>query len=609
MEPYDWDTDPWNWLEQRSEYSCLRLDYSTLDQARVYQERQRPVLRLVKIEPGFAQDPLRCTLTIPNSVSLSANSPNEERENSYEAISYVWGSTDDVVPIRCRTDETELEYSYSWIDITKNCAEVFRRLRLLNKPRYVWIDAISIDQADPVDRAHYVRRMHHIYRDADRVVIVLPNYKKASGEYWAETELGAWIFTHPYFTRIWILQEVFWGRNPVVYAGSHELQWSELCEFHHSGLSEFVSLSAETTTSVEFVLAMGQSTKSTSASNKRSSLLKLYEKSKSFEATDPRDRLIALISMATDVTPPMEAILVDYTVQYDVLLERFAAVICFRSLDIMPGIERGISNSQKQIGRHAAMERCTNKIQTLMALPEWGTSNLIKTLTSHSAERCVWDVHGNDPSFRRSIMNVLREKVSVRHPWSSTKAISLCVCTVVFLVSLGVARLSGTRQYSGSQSKKMTVSKLMSVIEKSRATVYSAHSEYQARGLMRNLEQRKIEDKMTVRVVILGHEHFDLCLVPGNVNALQRRCYRALVDFSQTAGETPEAPIPLLLLIKSGRQRVLGRFYDLEPPPKEFISNCCHVPQVKHAAWKQIISVLNYDELKDIVSGWFDALL
>jgi hypothetical protein len=485
MLPYDWETDPWNWLEQRSEYSCLRVDYSLVDRDRIYGRRERPSLRLVRIEPSAAQDPLRCSLTLLNSKSLVAKGPDKEKDILYEAVSYVWGCTDDLVPVRCKTDELEVDYSYSWIAVTKNCAEVFRRLRLLNQTRYVWIDAISIDQADTADRAHYVRRMHHIYRDAERVIVVLPNYKKASGEYWAESKPGAWIFTHPYFTRIWILQEVFWGRNPVVYAGHHELQWSEVCSLYYTELKGGILLLKETQKSVELVLAMGKSTtESVSGGNKWRSLLELYQMSKSFGASDQRDKLIALISMATDVSPEMEAILVDYTVAHDVLLRRFAAVICFRSLNIMPGVERGIDNSQRHNASHDALQSCTDKIEKFMTLSTTESSDLIKTLSFRNAERYVWSIGGNGPSFRSSLSNALSEKLSFRHPLNSIRAISLCVLTMGLVVRFGIDRLEGRRRFSGSQSRKMTVSELLDTIEKTRALVYALHLDDQVRKLL-----------------------------------------------------------------------------------------------------------------------------
>ena len=481
MLPYDWEADPWNWLEQRSEHSCLRVNYSLVDGDHQYGQRRRPGLRLVRIEPGTVQDPLRCCLVLQDSNSLIVKGADEESNVPYEAVSYIWGSTDDLVPLRCKTDALEAEYSYSWIPITKNCAEVFRRLRLLNQTRYLWIDAISVDQADAADRAHYVRRMNHIYRNAERVVIILPNYKKPSGEYWAESKPGTWIFTHPYFTRIWILQEVFWGRNPVVYAGHHELQWSEVCSLYHTEPTGGISLSKETQNSVELVLAMGNSTaNSVIRGNGRRSLLELHQLSKFFEATDQRDKLIALISMATDISPQMELILVDYTVEHDVLLRRYAAAICFRSLSIMPGVERGIDTSQRH-GIHDGLLRCTNKIGKFMALSATESPDLVEILSSRDAEGYVWDVQGDDPVFRNDFVDRVREELSFRKPLISI----LVICQAILSARrLWTGWVEETRWFRGSQSREMTVSELLSTIEATKALVYASHSDDQVRKLL-----------------------------------------------------------------------------------------------------------------------------
>ena len=152
MRPYDWDRDPWDWLGVRTENSNLKLDYVSLDGIHDG-VRQRPSLRIVSIEPGLVEDPLRCSLII--------RMDGEAVENTYEAVSYVWGSTDDRVPIRCKNGEPGDDYSYGWIMVTRNCAEVFRTLRRVDRPRHVWIDAISIDQDDNDDRGHFVRHERH----------------------------------------------------------------------------------------------------------------------------------------------------------------------------------------------------------------------------------------------------------------------------------------------------------------------------------------------------------------------------------------------------------------------------------------------------------------
>jgi hypothetical protein len=271
--------------------------------------------------------------------------------------------------MRCKNGEMGDDYSYGWISITKNCAEVFRTLRFVDKPRLVWIDAISIDQDDTDDRIHFVRQMHQIHRLASRVIVVLPNFKTVSGDLWVQSTPGPWIFSHPYFTRIWILQEVFYGQNPVIYAGDHKLDWLELCCLYRDGLEEDNFLDAETRTSVELVLATGQhDSQLASGDRKERTLEALFRMSKAFKATDERDKIIALTSMADDISPAQEAILVDYNTTYPIIFRIFVALCCLHKLHITWLIERGISSSDSD--GYGALPLCKEKIDEFMGRSE-----------------------------------------------------------------------------------------------------------------------------------------------------------------------------------------------------------------------------------------------
>lgn len=57
------------------------------------------------------------------------------------------------------------------IRITKNCEAAIRRLRLSDEKRWMWIDAICIDQSSETERSSQVRMMSKIYMAARRVVV------------------------------------------------------------------------------------------------------------------------------------------------------------------------------------------------------------------------------------------------------------------------------------------------------------------------------------------------------------------------------------------------------------------------------------------------------
>jgi hypothetical protein len=95
---------------------------------------------------------------------------------------------------------------------------------------------------------------------------------------------------------------------------------------------------------------------------------------------------------------------------------------------------------------------------------------------------------------------------------------------------------------------------------------------------------KKVEERLTLKVIILGYQPFDLCLLPGNVNGLQDRCKQVM-----TQSKYGTFPVPLLLRLgvgemEFGQQKVLGSFYDFEPfslTPDQDLPSCCHIPLVK----------------------------
>lgn len=98
--------------------------YTTLD-------NNRRQIRLASILPGRWSEDVSCTLTV---VSLS-----DKPRPRYEALSYTWGDLSDKVPIY-------LEGSF--FPVTKNLHLALRRLRHVDKPRRMWVDALCINQSD-----------------------------------------------------------------------------------------------------------------------------------------------------------------------------------------------------------------------------------------------------------------------------------------------------------------------------------------------------------------------------------------------------------------------------------------------------------------------------
>jgi hypothetical protein len=117
-------------------------------------------IRLLRLEPATdASSPVCCTLK---------EAPLDAAKDSYEALSYTWGSPTGTQPLSCHGKA---------VLVTENCLSALKQLRLEHSPRTLWIDAICIDQSDEpaslAERGHQVDLMADVYRNASSVLVCL----------------------------------------------------------------------------------------------------------------------------------------------------------------------------------------------------------------------------------------------------------------------------------------------------------------------------------------------------------------------------------------------------------------------------------------------------
>jgi hypothetical protein len=97
---------------------------------------------------------LRCELEVHNL----CNAP------PFEALSYVWGNPEPAKVVICSSYPKK---------VTPNLGTALERLRYEHTERLVWIDAICVNQEDLVERSEQVKLMKDIYSQAWRVVVWL----------------------------------------------------------------------------------------------------------------------------------------------------------------------------------------------------------------------------------------------------------------------------------------------------------------------------------------------------------------------------------------------------------------------------------------------------
>ena len=103
-------------------------------------------IRLLVVEAGRADQPVQCT------IQHTALWPKPSV--SYETLSYVWGDTTARGVVFCGQHQ---------LDVPLSAEKVLRRMRHLDKPRTLWIDAICINQSDIQERSQQVGIMADIY--------------------------------------------------------------------------------------------------------------------------------------------------------------------------------------------------------------------------------------------------------------------------------------------------------------------------------------------------------------------------------------------------------------------------------------------------------------
>ncbi|KAE9365013.1 HET-domain-containing protein [Stipitochalara longipes BDJ] len=209
-------------------------------------------IRTLTLFPGDKDTVPRCHISAV---------PFNQVEDNYEALSYCWGDSNNKVDIIC--NERRLA-------VTANLYDALQALRDAQKPRVLWVDAMCINQTDNAEKSHQVRSMDKIYKNARAVPVWLGkddeeiaedcfklvretvnhmgpqleqleeygitgvNWSLApavticnDGARWAKVKT---LTDLPWFSRVWVVQEVALAKTCSLRWGHHELNIADLVE-------------------------------------------------------------------------------------------------------------------------------------------------------------------------------------------------------------------------------------------------------------------------------------------------------------------------------------------------------------------------------------------
>ncbi|KAF5644936.1 heterokaryon incompatibility protein [Fusarium sp. NRRL 52700] len=300
---------------------------------------EKPGFRLIRLKQGL-EPQLRCHL-------FQAYHDVKEIP-PYEALSYVWGGQD---------TPNMIEVNGEIIQVTANLYEALRCLRQAEQDRILWVDALCIDQTNIKERGHQVSQMGEIYRKAENVAIWLgflsgdaallksaidkfirrlpspecqqwPRGDSRWNEQWIQavggTEdhnkklaNGLQIFMGcPWFSRVWILQEVANARHAVVKCNLGDIPSQIFALLPHA-------MDVKVNEHCEAVLDLMPSRLKRPPQSRN--LCTLMWKFRDCQATESRDRIYALLSLATDAQE--SGIRADYSKDEVAIVTEFAGYL------------------------------------------------------------------------------------------------------------------------------------------------------------------------------------------------------------------------------------------------------------------------------------------
>jgi Heterokaryon incompatibility protein (HET) len=192
-------------------------------------------IRLLKLKAGVGWSPLCCQLW---HTALSESPP------VFEALSYVWGPPESE-PARILVAEAP---EWRTLPILSNLREALYRLRHAKEDRFIWVDALCINQSDHDEKSQQVPMMGKIYHSARSVIIWLGEEaddsdlalsfiprvadlsqfdhiikdQASTREWYALSKF----MNRPWFLRRWVVQELAFAKEARLYCGGGEVDWA-----------------------------------------------------------------------------------------------------------------------------------------------------------------------------------------------------------------------------------------------------------------------------------------------------------------------------------------------------------------------------------------------
>ncbi|USP76322.1 hypothetical protein yc1106_03596 [Curvularia clavata] len=229
----------------------------------------------------------------------------------YDALSYTWGGIEKHATIRINGMKAR---------VTENLFIALHYLRPVDGSRFLWVDAVCIDQSHDEEKGHQVQQMGKIYHTAENVIVWLGTGSEDSdtlmeflGKLPSKAEMRSTsqlvssdlqaryrepmekLLSRPWFRRVWVIQEVAKARRAIVACG-----WKSVSTQVFTRAPSLLGLELDLHSKAILDVMPGH-LRARNWYSQQPTLQTLLQNFHRSEATDKRDMIYALLGMSSSV--------------------------------------------------------------------------------------------------------------------------------------------------------------------------------------------------------------------------------------------------------------------------------------------------------------------
>jgi hypothetical protein len=290
-------------------------------------------IRVIRIQPGALPDPIACDFHLLKQgyaygelYDFNTDLCVSQKYVQYTALSYTWGDSTPLHTIL--VDGKPLQ-------VRQNLWDFLQQARESELRKYLWIDALCIDQEQLDERNHQVWMMGEIYSRAERVIVwfgaVSERVENAMEELcnhrslWGSSEgAGAGsteLYELAYWSRAWVVQEYVLAREITIWCGTRQMRNPTLTA---SGSSLWTDLPAI----IVIAARHRRISREDILFSKATMLGLLLHVRRDLHCADPRDRVYSLLSLLDAAGRERLNIRPDYSISTSDLFSSIVRSFC-----------------------------------------------------------------------------------------------------------------------------------------------------------------------------------------------------------------------------------------------------------------------------------------